>query len=123
MKRMISNNSPEAILHEVIEGILRRKGEEIVVLDLNKLEYAVCKYFVICHAESTVHVNSIADSIIDILKENLHEVAFHKEGFENSMWIVVDYIDVVAHVFLRESREFYNLEDLWADASIKRIEQ
>jgi len=119
-KKKVTDES--AILADtIIEAIQEVKGKEIVLLDLTKIPDAVCNYFIICSGESTTQVSAIADSIDKEVKKKLKEDAWHKEGFENSEWILLDYITVVVHIFQPETRTFYNLERLWADAEIKII--
>lgn len=104
----------------IIEGSLEKKGHDIVTLDLSKIENAVCSTFVICHGTSNTQVEAIADSVLDVVKKNTGQSPWHKEGYQNSDWILLDYVDVVVHVFNQETRKFYNLEGLWADAE-KRV--
>ena len=104
----------------IIDGIREKKGYDIVILDLSKIENAVCSTFVICHGTSDTQVGAIADSIFDIVKKNTGQSPWHKEGYQNSDWILLDYVDVVVHVFNLDTRKFYNLEGLWADAE-KRV--
>jgi len=94
-----------------------------MILDLQGLENRVSDYFVICDAESNTHVNSIADSIEEIVEKQSKERAYHTEGRQNGEWILIDYINVVAHVFLRETRDHYNIEGLWGDAEITLINE
>jgi ribosome-associated protein len=111
----------EKIVNLIIEGIKEKKGKEIVSIDISTFENSVCDYFIICHGDSTTQVSAIAQWIEKILEEQLNEKAWKKQGFENSQWVLLDYIDVVVHIFLKESRDFYNLEGLWADGKIKKI--
>lgn len=100
----------------VVEAIAEKKGKEIVVLDLNELEQSIADYFVICHAESNTQVDAIAEYINRQTREEIHEKALHIEGRDNAQWVLIDYGDVVVHVFQETYRRFYNLEDLWGDA-------
>ena len=100
----------------VIDAILDKKAEKVVSLDLRKIGDAVADIFIICHATSRTQVKAIADNIDRKVKENLGENPWHREGFENFEWVLLDYVDVVAHIFLKEKREFYQLEELWQDA-------
>lgn len=102
----------------VIEAIRNKKGEDITVIDLRGLEEAVCDFFVICHTLTDVQVRGIANGVIDEVEEKTGEKPFRKEGFQNLEWVLIDYVDVVVHVFKRDKRAFYNLEDLWADGEI-----
>ena len=92
------------------------KAKDVVSLDLRDIYSSVTDYFVICHAQSKTQVSAIADKILDDLRDKYHVKPYHYEGFENAEWILIDYIDVVVHVFLEPKREFYKLESLWADA-------
>jgi len=106
----------------IVEGIQEKKGKNIVVLDMTKLDNSICQYFVICDGDSNIHVDAVADSVDEYVREKLSEKPFHIEGRENAEWILVDYVDVIVHVFQRSIREFYNLEGLWADAKRTEIE-
>ena len=109
----------EKELHKVIiEAIKNKKGKEIVSIDLEKIDNSVCDYFIICHGDSTTQVGAIVDEIRDKAKESLGIYVDHIEGQQNSHWILLDYISIVVHVFLKEQREFYHLEELWADGKI-----
>lgn len=112
----------EALIRQIVEGILDKKGIEIVDIDLSKIGNSICDNFIICHGASRRQVEAIAESIEKSVKENTGEKPWHKEGYQNSEWILLDYVDVVVHVFNEQMRKFYNLEGLWADAQIKSIE-
>lgn len=107
-----------SLVNAVIKGIQEKKGQNIICLDLRKIQNAVCEHFIICQGNATTQVSAIADSIKEEVKKETGERPFHSEGYENSQWILVDYITVVVHIFLPDVRGFYNLEDLWADAEI-----
>jgi ribosome-associated protein len=106
------------LLSVIIDGIKEKQGKEIVSLDLSKVENSITKYFVICHADSNTHVNTIADFIEVNVKKKLKEKVWHSEGHENAQWILLDYSNIVVHIFQKEFREYFNLEGLWADAPI-----
>jgi ribosome-associated protein len=91
------------------------KAKEIVSLNLKELDAAVCDYFIICHGTSNTHVNSIADSVIETTIKSLKDKPFSKEGFQTGEWILLDYGDIVVHIFQKEIRDFYNIEKLWGD--------
>ena len=110
------NDNTEEVLKTVVETMLEAKAQDVTSLDMRELQSAVTDYFVICNAQSKTQVNAIAEKVIDNVRNNLHVHVYHEEGFENSEWILLDYIDVVVHIFLTEKRDFYKLEDLWADA-------
>lgn len=117
-----NNVETETLLLEIIEGIQRLKGKEIKIVDLNTIHHTECGYFVICHGTSNTQVNSIALSVEETVKEKLGINAWHRDGYRNSIWILVDYGDIMVHVFQKDAREFYNLEGLWADAKINSVE-
>jgi len=112
----------EQIVNKIVEGIQERKGKEIVVVNLTKLKEAPCSYFVICEGDSNVHVNSVAMSIKDWVREKINVKPYATDGFENSEWIAMDYGQIIVHVFQRHLREFYDIEHLWSDAELRRIE-
>lgn len=106
------------LMNNVVEAIAEKKAKDIVVLDLKHIPEAVCQYFVICHGTSTTQVKAIADFTTFEIKNNLQEYPLSVQGGSNAEWVLVDYADVVLHVFLKEKREFYQLEELWSDAKI-----
>ncbi|MBO4327838.1 MAG: ribosome silencing factor [Bacteroidales bacterium] len=110
------SDNAEQIVATVVETMDAMKGKEIVTLDLRETGTAVTDYFVICHANSKTQVDAIADKITDTVQEKLHVKPYHVEGRDNTEWILIDYVDVVVHVFLQSMRSFYQLEELWADA-------
>jgi ribosome-associated protein len=112
-KRTAPPAAPE-LARTIAEHALGRKAEEILVIDLRGLS-PVCDFFVVCHGESDVQVKAIADAIIEGLAETGNR-AWHVEGYTGRSWILIDYVDVVVHVFHRETRHYYRLEDLWGDA-------
>lgn len=115
--------SPREILVGIItEAMLDRKAKSPVIMDFGKLNSGVCDAFVICHGTSRTQVEAITENVIAEVKKNTGLNPWHKEGFENAEWILIDYSDVVVHIFQEERRKFYNLEQLWADAEITRIE-
>ena len=115
-------NSSEKLTQTIVQGIQEKKGHNIISLNLSKLGNSVSNYFVICHGNTKVQVEAIADSIEEHVRKKLGDKPWHKEGFENAEWILLDYVDVVVHIFQESSRTFYNLEKLWADAQIKEYE-
>ena len=102
-----------------IFGIQEKKGNEIVRLDLRNIFSSVSDYFVICHADSTTQVKAIANSVEEEIFKATQQEPWRKEGLEYGEWILLDYIDVVVHIFRTDKREFYGVEDLWGDAEIK----
>lgn len=107
----------------IVNGMLEKKANKITVLDLRKLSSAMADYFIICHATSDKQVNAIADSIEEIVRKQTGEKPWHVEGSEQSDWILLDYFDIVAHVFKEEKRDFYAIEELWGDAEITEIDE
>ncbi len=110
------------LIEAIIEGLHRLKGRNIVLIDLNKIHGAECNYFVICHGTSNTQVDALARSVQDTVKELTGEQAWHTDGYRNAQWILLDYLNIMVHVFQEETRGFYDLEGLWADADIKQIE-
>jgi ribosome-associated protein len=116
------NNSDESkkIAEVIIHGIQEKKGKDIVSLDLRNISSSVSDFFVVCHADSSTQVKAIADSVEDEMYKAFKEEPWHKEGFQNSEWILLDFVSVVVHIFRTEKRDFYGVEDLWGDAELKR---
>ena len=102
-----------------IFGIQEKKGNDIVRLDLRNIFSSVSDYFVICHADSSTQVKAIANSVEEEIFKATQQEPWRKEGLQNAEWILLDYIDVVIHIFRTDKREFYGVEDLWGDAEIK----
>jgi ribosome-associated protein len=109
------NGKSDILNSVIIEGMQDIKAKEIVSLNLKELDAAVCDYFIICHGTSNTHVNSIADSVIETTIKSLKDKPFSKEGFQTGEWILLDYGDIVVHIFQKEIRDFYNIEKLWGD--------
>ncbi len=114
-------HSPEKLVDTIIEALKDLKAVDIVSVDLRNVSGSVCKYFVICNGTSNTHVSSLADHVQDETLEALNEKVWRKEGLRNAQWVLLDYADVVVHVFQKEYRDFYQLEQLWADAKINHI--
>ena len=104
------------IFKTIIHAIQEKKGEDIVSLDLRKIPEAVADFFVICEAGSSTQVKAIADSIQEEVKINCDELPYKHEGTQSLQWVLIDYVNVVIHIMLPESRRFYKLEDMWSDA-------
>lgn len=117
----ISEKTIDQLRPLVIEGIQERKGRDIAVVDLTGIETAPTSEFIICQGNSSQQVAAIADSVRDYLLENYGIKPYNYDGYRNSQWIVIDYGSTLVHVFTRETRQLYNLEELWADAPITRI--
>jgi ribosome-associated protein len=112
----------EKLLKSVVKGIFEKKGLDVVKIDLRKLESRITDYFVICHGTSVTQVDSICDSVEDTVRKGAGEKPIHVEGLENCFWVLIDYGNVVVHIFLEEYRNFYSLESLWADGTIQVME-
>jgi len=123
MRKQSEQISAEKLVETAIFGILEKKGLEITKIDFSDMPNAVSKYFIICHGTSNAHVDAIADSVEEQVFKQLGEKPAFVEGKENKEWILVDFIDVIVHVFQEPIRRFYNIEGLWADAKITSIEK
>jgi ribosome-associated protein len=111
----------EILINSILKGIFEKNGKNVIKIDLRKLENRITDYFVICHAASTTQVSAICDSVDDAVRKAGIK-PLHIEGLDNSFWVLLDYGEVVVHIFLEEYRNFYNLESLWSDAAIEAIE-
>jgi len=118
VKNKIAQESA-AITEIAVFGIQEKKGNDIVRLDLREINSSVADYFVVCHAESSTQVKAIANSVEDEIYKAFKQDPWRKEGLINSDWIILDYIDVVVHIFKTDKREFYGLEELWGDAEMQ----
>ena len=113
--KVTQQGDAERLLDAIIEGLQDMKAVNIVSINLSNIEDAVANYFVICEGEATTHIKGIANNVEDKVFKTVGEKPWHIEGMENLEWVVVDYVNVVLHIFRRESRLFYQLEDLWTD--------
>lgn len=118
-KKNINNDD---LLANIIKGIEEVKGDNIKILDLRTIDNTVCDYFVICDGTSNTQVNAIVGSIQKIVSKELKDKPWHVEGAENGEWVLMDYVNIVVHVFQKHIREYYNIENLWGDAKITTIE-
>ena len=116
------SDGAEVLLNSVIKGIFEKKGKDVLKIDLQRLENRITDYFVICHGSSVTQVDSICDSVEDVVREETGEKPLHVEGLENCFWVLLDFGNVVVHIFLEQYRHFYSLESLWADASVEIME-
>ena len=106
----------------VVEGMLEKKAQDVVVMDLREIKHAIADYFVICSGNSDTQIDAISESIEDEIHKRSKQNPWKKEGQQNKEWVLLDYVDVVAHVFNKEKRSFYGLEELWGDAKITPID-
>ena len=118
-KKQINNDD---LLSNIILGIEEVKGEDINILDLREIDNSSCDYFVICNGNSNTQVNAIMSSVQKTVSKSIKDKPWHVEGSDNAEWILMDYVNVVVHVFQKHIREYYNIESLWGDAKITLIE-
>ena len=116
-------NTSDILSNIVVKGMQEMKAKEIITLDLRDIDSAVCDFFIVCHGTSNTHVSAIADSIIEETLKSIKEKPWNKEGLTNSDWVLLDYGNVVAHIFQKETRDYYNIEKLWGDAKINLIKE
>ncbi|PKG50539.1 MULTISPECIES: ribosome silencing factor [Flavobacteriaceae] len=112
----------DALISTIVEGIEDVKGKEINILDLREIENTVCDYFVICEGTSNTQVNAIVSAIQKKVSKALKDKPWHIEGEDNAEWVLMDYVNVVVHVFQKQIREYYDIESLWGDAKVTVIE-
>lgn len=112
----------QELIGKIIEAIQDTKGEDIKIFDLSGIENAVTDTFIICSANSNTQVSAIAGNVEKKVRNELKERPWHIEGTENAMWVLVDYVSVVVHIFQKHIREYYDIEELWGDAKITTIE-
>ena len=109
------------LVDTIIEALQEKKGKRILTMDLSKLESSICQYFIICQGNTPIQVSALSDSVWDIVYERLSEKPLGAVGMREAQWIAMDYGTVMLHIFIPEIREFYNLENLWADAAMTEI--
>ncbi|MBO7189954.1 MAG: ribosome silencing factor [Alistipes sp.] len=112
----------EKLINTIVEAIDDKKGQGIVSLDLSGFDGAICSNFVVCNADSTTQVDAISNSIEEKVFEVMGEWPVRVEGRQNAFWVAMDYSDVIVHIFQTDLREYYRLEELWADAPMKKYE-
>ena len=112
----------QLLIDKIVDAIQDTKGEDIMVFDLSKIENSVAETFIICSGNSNTQVSAIAGKIKKKVRNDLQDRPWHVEGTENAMWVLLDYVSVVVHVFQRSIREYYEIEELWGDAQITKIE-
>jgi len=117
-----TKTSADELIALILHGIEEMKGVDINLLDLREIENTVCDYFIICNGTSNTHVNAIVSSIQKTVSKAIQDKPWHVEGTENAEWILMDYVNVVVHVFQKHIREFYDIEGLWGDAKVTMVE-
>ncbi|MEZ4799996.1 MAG: ribosome silencing factor [Flavobacteriales bacterium] len=123
MAKKLKKENTEILLSEIIEGMTDVKAHDIVVMDLRKIDHAMSDYFIVCHGTSSTQVEAIARSIEKVTHEKLGQKPYHVEGKQNAQWVLMDYFDIIVHIFNETTRKYYALEELWADAAVERVEQ
>lgn len=121
MPRRKKQEPREILIETISHAMTEKKGKDPFILNLSRLDGAVCDSFIICHGSSRTQVEALAENVIGEVKAKTGINPWHKEGFENAEWILIDYSDVVVHIFQEERRKFYNIEGLWADAEITKV--
>lgn len=115
---------PRELFIEAVSGAMTdKKARNPVILDFTGLKTTACDAFVICHGSSRTQVEAIAEHVMEVVKKKTGLNPSYKEGFENAEWILIDYFDVIIHIFQEERRRFYNIEQLWADATFRWIDK
>ena len=118
---MLETKLPQKkLVEKIVSCIDEVKGIDVDLLDLRKINNTVCRFFIICTGTSNTHVTAITNSIKKNVSKELKEKPYSMEGLENQEWVLIDYVDVVVHVFQQNIREFYDIENLWGDATISR---
>lgn len=115
------NGSPDQLITHILKGIEEVKGKDVNILDLRDIENTVCDYFIICNGTSNTQVNAIVNSIQKTVSKETKDKPWHVEGTDNAEWVLIDYVNVVVHVFQKHIREFYDIEGLWGDAKVTVI--
>jgi len=121
MPRKKKTDGIASLTDVILEAILNKKGKEPVVMDFTQMNNGLCDAFIICHGTSRTQVEALASCVIEDVKKKKGLNVFHKEGFENAEWILIDYNEIIVHIFQENRRIFYNLEQLWADTKITNI--
>ncbi len=114
--------SADELIALILHGIEEVKGVDINILDLREIDNTVCDYFVLCNGTSNTHVKAIVNSIQKTVSKAIHDKPWHVEGSENAEWVLMDYVNVVIHVFQKHAREYYDIEGLWGDAKVTLVE-
>ena len=122
MPRRKNKEPRDLLIESAVTAMTNTKAENPVILDFTGMKGTVCDAFVICHGNSRTQTEAIAGHVIEAVKQQTGQNPWHQEGFENAEWILIDYSDVVIHIFQQERRRFYNLEQLWADAPITKAD-
>ena len=122
MVKNTESTPAENLSKYIVKGIQEKKGTNIVILNLKEVGNAIADYFVICTGSSDTQIDAISESVEKEVLDAVDEKPWHREGFQNKEWILIDYVNVVVHIFKSDVRSFYGLEELWGDAAISKIE-
>ena len=114
-------NIKNKLINSIVEGIQEKKGHKIRIADLTEIDDTICQFLVICQANSPSHVSAIYDSVCDFTIKMANEKPHAVDGLKNCFWVALDYGDVIVHVFLQETRDFYDIDNLWEDAKFTDI--
>lgn len=117
-----TTTAAEILVEVAVQGLQGKKGVDIAVIDLRKVQGAVTDFFVICSGTSDKHAKALAYSVEELALKELKDKPLSIEGYEKGEWVLVDFVNVVVHVFQEDRRKFYNIEDLWADGDYRKIE-
>ena len=117
-----NKTSADELIALIIQGVDEVKGQNVNLLDLREIENTVCDYFIVCNGTSNTHVNAIVGSIQKTVSKAIQDKPWHVEGEDNAEWVLMDYVNVVVHVFQKHIREFYDIEGLWGDAKVTMVE-
>ena len=109
------------LIDTIVKGIQEKKGQDITVIDLQKIEGAIARYFVVCQGNTPTQVEAITDSVEDTVRVELGEKPVHVVGLELAHWVALDYTDAIVHIFVPDMRSYYNIENLWQDAAVTEI--
>ena len=121
MPRKKKKSPAELLADIVVEAILDKKAKEPVIINFSKIQNSICDLFIICHGTSRTQSEAIAEGVIAAVKKQTGQIPWHREGFENAEWILIDYSDIIVHIFQESTRKFFSLEQLWADAEIVKV--
>ncbi len=122
MNQNRSKTTSGFLIDAIVEGVRRKKGEGIIDLDLDETGNTECSHYIICHGNSNTQVEAIARSVEETVEEITGENVWHSDGYRNAQWILLDYCDVMVHIFQKDYRLHYNLESLWADSKLKSFQ-
>jgi len=118
---VVKTDEANYLIEKIVDGISDVKGQNIEMIDLRKIENRICDFYIICSGSSNTHVSAILESVKKKVSKSLKEKPSHTEGEEKAEWILLDYINVVVHIFQKQVREFYKIEELWGDCKINMI--